>query len=71
MSKKKEELLCSICGCEIDLEGEGGTSGYFGVCPVAFCVWCYSSICDMMDKVKCNQCSLMKRAIKKKKRSLT
>jgi len=43
---KPEPLECSVCGSEVDLEGEGGVSGYFGIIPVAFCVWCYSSILD-------------------------
>ena len=38
---------CSICGSEYD-EDEGGIQGYFGICPVTFCVWCYSSMTDMV-----------------------
>jgi len=37
---------CSICSSEIDFD-EGGISGYFGITPVAFCVWCFSSMMDM------------------------
>lgn len=37
---------CSICGGEYE-EEEGGIQGYFGIVPVTFCVWCYSSLHDM------------------------
>ena len=43
-------LTCSICESEVDLEGEGGIAGNFGICPVAFCVWCYASIVDMVSQ---------------------
>ena len=56
---KKEEawsgLTCSICGSPVDLEGEGGIAGDFGICPVAFCVWCYASIVDMVTQ-GCARC---------------
>ena len=44
------ELTCSICESPVDLESEGGIAGSFGVCPVAFCVWCYASIVDMVSQ---------------------
>ena len=56
MNEKAKELLedafapkneCSICGSEYD-EDEGGIQGHFGIGPVTFCVWCYSSIVDMV-----------------------
>jgi len=40
---------CSICNSEFTLD-EGGITGYFGICPVEFCVWCLSSLCDMFDQ---------------------
>ena len=40
---------CSICGSEYDEEA-GGIQGYFGICPVTFCVWCYSSIVSMVTQ---------------------
>ena len=43
-------LTCSICGSDFDLEAEGGIEGAFGICPVAFCVWCYGSIVDMVSQ---------------------
>ncbi len=38
---------CSICDSEID-EDTGDVIGYFGISPVAFCVWCMSSMTDMV-----------------------
>lgn len=49
------DLTCSICESPVDLEGEGGIAGNFGVCPVAFCVWCYASIVDMVSQ-GCARC---------------
>ena len=37
---------CNICDSEIE-EDNGDVVGYFGICPVAFCVWCMSSMTDM------------------------
>lgn len=48
-------LVCSVCNCEFDIEHEGGIEGTFGICPVAFCVWCYSSIVDMVSQ-GCERC---------------
>ena len=42
---------CSICNGEFD-EKEEGEQGYFGIIPVAFCVWCYSSIVDMVHTLE-------------------
>ena len=41
---------CSICDSEIELDN-GDIQGNFGICPVAFCVWCLSSIKDMIDQL--------------------
>ena len=38
---------CNICDSEIE-EDNGDIVGYFGICPIAFCVWCYSSMTDMV-----------------------
>ena len=43
-------LTCSICDSEFDIDAEGGIAGSFGIAPVAFCVWCYSSIVDMVTQ---------------------
>ena len=40
---------CSICGSEYDEEA-GGIQGYFGICPVTFCEWCYSSLVSMVSQ---------------------
>ena len=38
---------CNTCGSLID-EEQGDVRGYFGILPMAFCVWCLSSIKDMV-----------------------
>jgi len=38
---------CSICDSELE-EENGDTKGYFGITPIGFCVWCMSSITDMV-----------------------
>ena len=38
---------CSICSSEIE-EDNGDVVGSFGIISVAFCVWCLSSITDMV-----------------------
>jgi hypothetical protein len=46
-----EDHKCSICSCEFT-EDEGGTIGYFGIFPVAFCPTCLCSMEDMCDKLR-------------------
>jgi hypothetical protein len=41
---------CSVCSCEFT-EDEGGILGFFGMLPVAFCPFCFSSMCDMVDQL--------------------
>jgi hypothetical protein len=41
---------CSICDSEIE-EDNGDIIGYFGITPVSFCVWCLSSITDMVKQL--------------------
>ena len=41
------EDKCSICDSEIELDN-GDIQGNFGISPVAFCVWCLSSMSDMV-----------------------
>jgi hypothetical protein len=43
-------MECSVCNSDFDLEGEGGTEGYFGAIPVRFCPWCLSCMIDMVDQ---------------------
>jgi len=38
---------CNICDSEIE-EDNGDIIGQFGISPVAFCVWCVSSMTDMV-----------------------
>lgn len=38
---------CNICCSDIE-EDNGDIVGTFGICPVAFCVWCLSSMTDMV-----------------------
>ena len=38
---------CNICDSPIE-EDNGDIIGNFGICPVAFCVWCLSSMTDMI-----------------------
>ena len=40
---------CSICSSDLEVED---VRGYFGITPVAFCIWCYSGIADMIDQTK-------------------
>ena len=41
---------CNICDSEID-QDNGDIIGEFGISPVAFCVWCYSSMVDMVTQL--------------------
>ena len=40
---------CNVCSCEFT-DAEGGTLGYFGMIPVAFCPTCYSCMTDMIQQ---------------------
>tara|TARA_S200002703_G_scaffold83357_1_gene71813 strand:- start:3183 stop:3368 length:186 start_codon:yes stop_codon:yes gene_type:complete len=40
-------LNCNICDTDID-QDNGDIVGNFGITPIAFCVWCYSSMTDMV-----------------------
>ena len=50
-------MNCSICDSEMDLEGEGGIAGEFGILPVQFCVWCYTGVIDMFEQMRCEDCA--------------
>jgi hypothetical protein len=41
---------CNICESCIDVDN-GDIVGNFGILPVAFCVWCYSNMVDMVEKL--------------------
>ena len=38
---------CSLCDSDLE-EDNGDIQGCFGISPVAFCVWCMSSMTDMV-----------------------
>ena len=40
-------MKCNICDSHIE-EDNGDIVGSFGISPVAFCVWCMSSMTDMV-----------------------
>ena len=40
-------MNCNICNSEIN-QDNGDVIGNFGISPVAFCVWCLSSMTDMV-----------------------
>ena len=40
-------MKCNICDSKIEVDN-GDIVGNFGICPVAFCVWCMSSMTDMI-----------------------
>ena len=42
---------CNICDSEIDVDN-GDINGYFGIFPVSFCVWCLSSMTDMVIQMQ-------------------
>ena len=42
---------CNICNSKIE-EDNGDIVGYFGMCPVSFCVWCLSSMTDMVIQLQ-------------------
>ena len=43
----KNKPICAICLSELDFEA-GDFQGTFGISEVGFCVWCYSSMTDMV-----------------------
>tara|TARA_R110002020_G_scaffold354720_1_gene567476 strand:+ start:316 stop:573 length:258 start_codon:yes stop_codon:yes gene_type:complete len=49
------KMKCSVCDSVFDIEAEGGIAGEFGICPVAFCPWCFSSMVDMVQQ-GCYRC---------------
>lgn len=44
-------MNCNICDSEIE-EDNGDIIGQFGISPVAFCVWCVSSMTDMVIQLQ-------------------
>ena len=44
-------MECNICQSDIN-EDCGDIVGTFGISPVAFCVWCVSSMTDMVIQLQ-------------------
>lgn len=40
-------MKCNICNSTIE-EDNGDVIGYFGISQISFCVWCMSSMTDMV-----------------------
>jgi hypothetical protein len=49
-----KEHQCNVCSCDFT-DDEGGVLGYFGMLPVAFCPFCFSSMCDMVDQLSIDE----------------
>ena len=57
-------MNCNISDSKID-EESGDIVGYFGISPIAFCVWCYSSMSDMIIQMNgFNDVEILKERIK-------
>tara|TARA_R100000231_G_C5244250_1_gene140708 strand:+ start:79 stop:237 length:159 start_codon:yes stop_codon:yes gene_type:complete len=48
--EKNDCKHCNICDSEIEVDN-GDIVGYFGITPVAFCVWCLESMRDMIHQL--------------------
>ena len=44
-------MKCNICDSPIE-EDNGDIVGYFGICQISFCVWCLSSMTDMVIQLQ-------------------
>tara|TARA_Y100000034_G_scaffold124118_1_gene171855 strand:+ start:424 stop:645 length:222 start_codon:yes stop_codon:yes gene_type:complete len=44
-------MKCNICDSKIE-EDNGDIVGSFGIYPVSFCVWCLSSMTDMVIQLQ-------------------
>ena len=59
MAAKKDpatDWKCTICDSDFNLESEGGTVGYIGILPVAFCPTCKSGIIDFAEQMTYHEC---------------
>lgn len=45
----EDNHVCSVCSCDYT-EDEGGTVGYIGILPVAFCPTCLAGVIDMAQQ---------------------
>ncbi len=41
---------CTVCGCDFDIEKEGGVEGFIGILPVKFCPVCRTGILDFAEQ---------------------
>lgn len=46
-SAEPNEMQCSICQCEFDIQLEGGIAGYIGIIPLQLCPMCHAGL-DML-----------------------
>ena len=46
------EVECTICKREFDLEGEGGSQGLFGEILVSLCPTCYGCLLDWVSQLE-------------------
>ena len=57
-------MKCNICDSDIE-QDNGDIVGNFGISPVAFCVWCMSSMTDMVIQLNgFNDINCLKERIK-------
>ena len=49
--KRPPASQCSICNTKFIVEDEGGVNGSFGILPVSFCPFCFTSIIDMVKQL--------------------
>ena len=60
-------MKCDICDSLIE-EDNGDIVGSFGISPVAFCVWCMSSMTDMVIQLNgFNDIEMLKERINESK----
>jgi hypothetical protein len=58
------KYICNICDSKIE-EDNGDIVGTFGIIEVAFCVWCLSSLTDMVIQLNgFNDVEILKQKIK-------
>ncbi len=48
--------ICSLCGSEFDMEGEGGMDFCIGILPFTLCCWCLSGMHDWFSQMYCAEC---------------
>jgi len=51
VDRSHNELICSVCHCEFDIELEGGIEGDLGILPVAFCPMCFTAMDEFFTQL--------------------